>query len=333
MVGLLVFQGTHTTGAVHHKVAQDVMEVGGHSFLASQSSRSALKWLASWFSKELIRLGRCTTRWLRTWWKLVVTVSWPHSLAVLHSNGWPLGFPRNSYEWSGAPVPWQSVHVWLECGRKSLASHSFIFGAHTTLHPAIIAALVKGLDGRDFWTGGWNMHTQKSRQRLRSKMAVCPHTFYVYLPVSSSVVNKWPGQLLFVIRQGLFCGLDCHRGGWFLAMCFHIALSSRVKFACPMASYSPNCHCTNMHTKKSRQRLHSKMAASHCTLCLYTHNFFFMSVMHKCPCQLLLFAKGSFENVKEEEEDADSWRCLLGWISGSMGSNKFAIVCLSKGLL
>ena len=41
--------------------------------------------------------------------------------------------------------------------------------------------------------------------------------------------------------------------------------------------------------------------------------FFFMSVMHKCPCQLLLFAKGSFENVKEEEEeDADSWRCLLG---------------------
>ena len=62
--------------------------------------------------------------------------------------------------------------------------------------------------------------------------------------------------------------------------------------------------------KKPRQRLHSKMSASHCTLCLYIHHFFFMSVMHKCPCQLLLFAKGSFENVKEEDDD--SWRCLLG---------------------
>ena len=41
-------------GAVHHKVVQQVMEIGGHSFLASQSSRSALNWLASWFSKELI---------------------------------------------------------------------------------------------------------------------------------------------------------------------------------------------------------------------------------------------------------------------------------------
>ena len=80
----------------------------------------------------------------------MVTVSWPHSLAVLHSNCLPLGFPRNSYEWSGAPVPWQLVHVWLECGRKSLSSHSFIFGAQTMLHNAIIAALVKGLDGRDF---------------------------------------------------------------------------------------------------------------------------------------------------------------------------------------
>ena len=55
----------------------------------------------------------------------MVTVSWPHSLAVLHSNGWPLGFPRNSYEQSGAPQGHKVVQQVMEIGGHSfLASQS-----------------------------------------------------------------------------------------------------------------------------------------------------------------------------------------------------------------